>query len=157
MMTPNAALLHDFYTAFGKADADGMANCYHPEIIFRDPAFGELKGKDVEMMWRMLIKRSKGNIKITFKNVQADDQKGSVDWTAEYVFGGTGRKVYNSIHAHFEFKDGKIIRHVDHFDMWAWSRQALGWKGLVLGWTPFMKAKIQKQTKKLLKAFKEKN
>ena len=156
-MIPNAALLHDFYTAFAKADADGMSNCYHPEVVFSDPAFGVLKGKDVELMWRMLIKRSKGNIKIAFQNVHADDQKGAVDWTAEYVFGGTGRKVFNTIHANFEFKDGKIIRHTDHFDMWTWSRQALGWKGLFLGWTPFLKAKIQKQTKKLLKAFKEKN
>ncbi|MDO9552645.1 nuclear transport factor 2 family protein [Rhodonellum sp.] len=157
MMTSNGVLLHEFYTAFAKADADRMSACYHSEVVFTDPAFGELKGRDVEMMWRMLIKRSKGNLKITFRNVHADEKNGTVDWIAEYVYGGTGRKVVNTIHASFEFMDGKIIRHNDQFDLWAWTRQALGWKGFLLGWTPFMKAKIQKQTNKLLKAFKEKN
>lgn len=109
------------------------------------------------MLWRMPIKRSKGNIKINFGNVQADEKKGTVDWTAEYVFGGTGKKVFNTVNASFEFKDGKIIQDTDRFDLWDWSRQALGWKGILLGWTPFLKAKIQKQAINHLMKFREKN
>jgi hypothetical protein len=30
-------------------------------------------------------------------------------------------------------KEGLIIEHRDHFELWRWSRQALGLKGLLLG------------------------
>ena len=56
-------------------------------------------------------------------------KKGSADWTADYLFSKTGRQVFNEIHAEFEFKDGKIFRHHDTFDIWKWSRQALGISG----------------------------
>lgn len=31
------------------------------------------------------------------------------------------------------------------FDFWAWSRQALGIPGLVLGWTPFFRRMVRAQ------------
>lgn len=130
-----------------------MINCYDPAIIFSDPAFGELKGDDAKNMWRMLIERSKGDIRITFDNVKANEKTGSANWIAEYIFTQTGRKVVNVISAQFEFKDGKIIKHTDHFSLWKWARQALGWKGFLFGGTSFLKAKIQKQTNGLLKAY----
>jgi hypothetical protein len=41
-----------------------------------------------------------------------------------------------------QMQDGLILRHVDSFDVWAWSRQALGLPGALLGWTPMMHRKI---------------
>jgi len=55
----------------------------------------------------------------------------------------------------FLFQDGKIIKQTDSFDIWKWSRQAFGWKGFLLGWTSFMKKKIQMQANKSLRAFKK--
>ncbi len=149
----NSELIHNFYESFARGDAEAMINCYSSNIEFSDPAFGKLTGKDAKNMWRMLIGRNKGSIKITFKNIEANEKKGSANWTAEYVFSQTGRKVINKIAASFEFENGKIIRHTDQFDLWKWSRQALGWKGFLLGWTGFMKSKIQKQTNHLLKSY----
>ncbi|PMZ59603.1 DUF4440 domain-containing protein, partial [Pseudomonas sp. GW247-3R2A] len=37
--------------------------------------------------------------------------------------------------------------------MWAWSRQALGFKGLLLGWTPAVRNAVRAQALKGLKAF----
>jgi len=45
---------------------------HHKDILFEDPAFGELKGDDAKNMWRMLVERSKGEIQITFKDIEAD-------------------------------------------------------------------------------------
>lgn len=149
----NAEIIRNFYTSFSKGDAEGMIGCYDPAIIFTDPAFGELRGDDAKNMWRMLIFRSKGEIKISFDNVKADDRTGSANWMAEYRFAQTGRKVINRISAEFEFRGGRIIRHTDHFSMWNWARQALGWKGFLLGGTSFFKARIQKQTTGLLKDY----
>lgn len=152
----NSELINKFYESFACADAEGMVSCYADEIIFTDPAFGELHGEDAKNMWRMLIKSSKGEIKISFNRVNADDKTGSANWVAEYVFSKTGRQVINKISAQFEFQNGKIIRHTDHFDLWRWSQQALGLTGYLLGWSSFMKNKIQKQTKSLLKTHTKK-
>ena len=50
-------------------------------------------------------------------------------------------------------KDGKIIRHIDHFDFYRWARQAFGIIGLLLGWTPFLKARVRKEALKNLKQY----
>jgi len=98
----------------------------------------------------MLLKNSKGDLKISFSDVSADEKSGAAKWVAAYTFSKTGRRVINKISATFEFKDGKINRHYDRFDLWKWSRQALGLPGYLLGWSAFMKNKINKQTKSLL-------
>jgi len=154
-MNNNEQLINKFYTAFANADAETMCQYYHPNIQFEDPAFGALKGNDVSLMWKMLIEKSKGNIKIEFSDIKADDYSGTAKWVATYNFSKTKRKVINVIHAQFLFKDGLIIRHNDNFDIWKWSKQALGFKGLLLGWTGFMQKQIQKQTLGSLKNYKK--
>ena len=108
-------------------------------------------------MWRMLMKRSKGEIKISFTNIAANEKTGTANWRAEYVFADTGRKVINEIAATFEFEDGKISKHTDHFDLWKWSKQALGLSGYLLGWSSFFQKKMQQKTKSLLKSFSAHN
>lgn len=143
-------LIHTFYTAFANADAEGMIRCYHDQIRFQDPAFGVLHGADAKKMWSMLVRPG---IRVSFRNVIAEDVKGSADWIAEYEFGKSKRHVVNQIHAEFEFQDGKIIKHTDHFDFWKWSRQAFGLSGLLLGWTPWLQKKVRTQVLARLKAF----
>ena len=155
-MNPNEQLIFKFYTAFAKADTKTMCECYHANIQFQDPAFGILKDNDVCKMWNMLIDKSKGNIKIEFSDVKADDYSGTAKWIATYNFSKTNRKVVNVIYAQFQFKDNLIIRHTDNFDLWKWSKQALGFKGLLLGWTGFMQKQIQKQALFSLKNYKQK-
>ncbi len=149
----NTDIVKNFYQAFANADAEAMVNYYHENIQFQDPAFGILKNGDAKNMWRMLVGRSKGQIKISFTTIEANEKTGSANWRAEYVFSQTGRKVINNVLAQFEFENGKIIKHTDCFDIWKWSRQALGFKGYLLGWTSFMQKKIQQRSNLLLKSF----
>ncbi|MGQ7947512.1 nuclear transport factor 2 family protein [Flavobacterium sp. WC2509] len=144
-MNPNEQLIEKFYTAFANADAKTMCECYHNTIQFEDPAFGKLNGNDACQMWKMLIEKSKGNIKIEFSDIKADDYSGSAKWIATYNFSKTNRKIVNKIHTQFEFQDGLIVKHIDYFDIWKWSKQAFGFKGLLFGWTGFMQKQIQKQ------------
>lgn len=153
----NEQLIRDFYEAFARHDGEAMIACYHDEIEFSDPAFGVLKSKDAKNMWKMLIERSKGNLKIESANISADDEKGSADWTADYLFSKTGRQVHNEIHAEFEFKDGKIFRHRDFFDIWKWSRQALGISGFLLGWSSFLQNKIRRTAQTSLREYSAKS
>ena len=141
-MHANAALIHRFYDSFAALDATGMQACYHPDVVFSDPAFGELRGKQAGAMWAMLCGRAK-DLQVTASDVEADDQRGRAHWEAHYTFGQTGRPVHNRIDAEFEFADGLIIRHTDRFDFYAWARQALGPAGLLLGWTPFLQKQVR--------------
>ncbi len=152
----NEQLIRHFYESFTRNDADGMINCYADDVVFSDPAFGELRGSDAKNMWRMLVERGGGNLKIEFSGVKADDAKGSADWTADYLFSKTGRRVFNRIHAEFEFRDGRIARHTDAFDFWKWSRQALGISGLLLGWSGFLQNKIRQNARRSLREYGEK-
>lgn len=153
----NEQIICKFYESFAQDNADGMISCYHDEIEFSDPAFGLLKGIEAKNMWRMLIERGKGDIKINFSNVAANDKKGSADWAAEYLFSKTGRKVHNEIHAEFEFKDGKIFRHTDTFDIWKWSKQSLGISGVLLGWSSFVQNKIRQNARESLHEYTAKS
>lgn len=144
MAHPNAELITRFYQAFQELDAQTMAACYSADVQFSDPVFTDLRGSDAADMWRMLAARAQ-NFSLTFDGVQADDQQGSARWVATYLFSKTGRTVVNRIQARFRFADGKIVEHRDHFDLWRWSRQALGNKGLLLGWTPLVQGAIRKQ------------
>ena len=152
-MTENEQLITNFYTAFGNKDIKKMAECYHENIQFEDPAFGILNDKKPIIMWKMLLERSKGNIKIEFFDVIANENSGSATWVATYVFSKTNRKVINKINTKFEFQDGLIIKHTDSFDIYKWSKQALGFKGFLLGWTSFMRNKIQESAKKSLENY----
>jgi ketosteroid isomerase-like protein len=151
-MHPNEALLHRFYTAFQTCDTAGMQVCYHPDVVFSDPAFGELRGGDVGAMWTMLCTRAK-DLEIAFSGVSADAESGKAHWDARYTFTQTGRRVHNAIDASFRFRDGLIVRHDDRFPFWRWARQALGPAGLVLGWTPLLQAKVRKNARAGLAAY----
>ncbi|AAZ34662.1 nuclear transport factor 2 family protein [Pseudomonas savastanoi pv. phaseolicola] len=150
----NSALITRFYEAFAQLDAEAMSACYTDDVLFSDPAFGELRGPQVGDMWRMLTSRAK-NFSVVFDQVRADDRAGTAHWVATYLFSQTGRTVVNDIEARFVFRDGKICEHHDHFDIWRWSRQALGLKGLLLGWTPLVRNAVRAQALKGLQAFTE--
>lgn len=147
-----------FYTAFACLDADTMATCYGKDATFDDPAFSLRGQREVAGMWRMLCgaTRAKGlaDWALEFSNVQANGNSGKAHWEAHYKFSATGRLVHNIIDAEFTFTpEGLIATHHDTFDFWRWSRQALGAPGLLLGWTPFLRAKVRAQAGANLKKF----
>ncbi len=152
-MHPNASLIASFYTAMQARDAEAMAACYAENVHFSDPVFLSLQGGEAGDMWRMLLARAK-DFEMRFDGVAADDRSGVAHWVARYTFSQTGRVVTNDIHARFDFADGKIVRHADDFDLWRWARQALGAKGVLLGWAPPVQQAIRKQAAAGLAAFR---
>lgn len=146
------ALIRRFYDAFAVRDADGMAACYAPDVVFEDPVFGQLHGDQARAMWRMLCARA-GDLQLTASHIHADDHAGRAHWEAIYTFSQTGRRVHNKIDASFQLRDGLIAAHRDRFDFWTWSRQALGAPGLLLGWTPLLRGKVRAQARAGLRKF----
>ena len=148
----NSALINRFYQAFAQRDAATMAACYHADARFSDPAFPNLRGADIGAMWAMLCERAK-DFSLEFSQISSEADRGSAHWEARYLFSQTGRHVHNIIDAEFRFKDGLIIEHDDRFDFWRWSRMALGVPGMLLGWSGFLRGKVQAQAAKGLAAF----
>lgn len=153
-MNPNIDLIRKFYSAFNSKDAETMVSLYDDKIVFSDPAFGTLQGDNVKNMWRMLCGRAT-DLEITCSDIQADEINGSARWEARYTFGKTKRRVHNVIMATFEFKNGLIVKHTDIFDIWKWSRMALGPVGILLGWTPWLKTRIRNMSLRSLQIFSE--
>lgn len=150
-MHPNAELLQRFYAAFARRDHAAMAACYHPQVHFTDPVF-DLHGWRAAAMWRMLCERG-ADLCVEFRDVRADGSRGSAHWEAWYSFSVTKRQVHNVIDAQFEFRDGLIVRHIDRFGFYRWSRQALGLPGLLLGWSPMLRNKVKTTGAAGLEAF----
>jgi SnoaL-like domain len=142
--------IQTLYSAFAELDTEGMAACYAENASFQDEAF-QLQGKtEIMGMWSMLCDAVKANgrdvWKLNFSQVQSDGKMGSAHWEPIYRFSATGRMVHNVIDAEFSFDaQGKILTHHDRFDFWSWSRQALGAPGLLLGWSGFLRGKVQQK------------
>ncbi len=141
-MNDHEQLITRFYSAFQKLDYKTMQQSYHDDAIFFDPVFEDLNAAEVRDMWEMLCKNAK-NFSVQFSAVHADVDYGTCKWVASYTFSQTGKKVVNNIKAYFKFHEGKIVEHTDDFDLWKWSRQALGLPGWVLGWSAFLQKKIR--------------
>jgi ketosteroid isomerase-like protein len=150
--TANRELIERFYEAFDKHDGDTMAASYTPGARFSDPVFPGLKANEPGAMWRMLTGQA-DDLKVELHEHDADESTGTAHWIAHYTFSQTGRPVTNDVRARFRFEDGLIADHTDEFSFHQWSRQALGTPGLLLGWTPILKAATRKRARGSLDQF----
>lgn len=148
----NEQLLNDFYSAFQRRDAQTMAGHYHQQARFSDPAFGSLNRDEVALMWQMLCRSSK-DLQVEYQIQDVSESSAHVNWEAFYSYGKSKRSVHNRVMATFEFKDDKIIRHHDVFSLWKWARQAMGYNGLLIGWTKFFRNRLQQQSRSMLQRF----
>lgn len=151
-MTVNETLIRHFYTSFQNKDVSAMQDCYADNATFSDPVFTNLNAAEVKSMWAMLIHSGK-DMRIEFRNIQEIPGGATAEWDAWYTFSATGNKVLNRIKASFIIENGKIVKHTDRFSFYQWAKQALGFTGLLLGWTSFLKNKISNTAKKNLETF----
>lgn len=149
VLHPNAVLIGRFYDALNRHDAATMIACYAPDATFSDPVFPDLDAAGLGAMWTMLCARGK-DLEVVVSDIVADANTGHAHWVATYTYSATGRRVVNRIDAQFRFRDGLIARHEDRFDLWRWLRQALGVKGVLLGWLPPVQGATRTQAAKAL-------
>lgn len=149
----NKQLVETFYEAFKNRDYVSMNRCYSADIIFSDPVFGLLEGRQVRGMWAMLLTNAQ-DFNLDYGEIaDVDEAYITCSWVAEYSFSGTGNRIINRAKAFMKMADGLIIEHSDGFRLSTWLGQAFGWKGKLLGWTGWMKKKVHKQALRNLEAF----
>ena len=143
---PHAELIERLYDGLDRHDGEAMASCYAPDAVFSDPAFGELRGEEVGGMWRMLCSRA-GRLDVELAEREAGESTGTARWIARYEFAATGRDVVNDVRSEFRLSGGLIAEQHDSFSFYRWSSQALGPAGKLLGWTPLLRALIQRRAR----------
>ena len=152
MAGSNDALIERFYGAFARGDGTAMAACYGSQVHFHDPVFLDLNGPQAGAMWRMLTGTAR-DFSLELLEHHADATTGRAHWRARYTFSQTGLPVVNDVHAAFRFADGLIVDHVDTFDFNRWAGQALGIRGRLLGWTPFLRSAVRTRARASLERF----
>ena len=118
-----------FYDAFARRDSATMAGMYSADATFEDPVF-RLKGEEIGRMWVGLVGRAR-DFSVAYTIAQAASGRGTVEWTARYLF--RGRPVVNVIVSEIAFEGKRISRQVDSFDFPRWAAQALGTPGKLFG------------------------
>jgi limonene-1,2-epoxide hydrolase len=146
-----AAVVNRFYASFARHDFQGMACCYHHDVTFTDSVFGTLHGKRALAMWAMLVSRPGSTLKLQWSGVAVEGDQGRAHWDAQYDFPFLmfTNHVENSIDATFEFKDGKIYRHRDRFDLERWMHMALSPLGGVVS-EGTIKGAVQKKLEEFI-------
>ena len=119
-----------FYDALAGRDARTMSAMYAPGAAFTDPVF-RLRGEEIGRMWESLLGRAR-EFSVTYTIARASVDRGTVEWTARYLFGGK-RPVVNVILSELRFENGRIVEQSDQFDFPRWAAQALGAPGRWLG------------------------
>jgi ketosteroid isomerase-like protein len=141
-----------FYSAFAARDWRTMGALYADDARFSDPVFPDLDARETRAMWRMLIARGT-DLALQYRVLSETADAARVHWTARYTFSQTGRPVVNQIDATLSLRDGAIVSHVDDFGWHRWARQALGLPGLLLGWTPLFRRRVQAKARAALRRF----
>ncbi len=129
-----------------------MQACYADHATFSDPVFRDLNATQVRSMWEMFLVKN-DRLTVEFTHVQQRGKFITARWTADYVLSSTGNPVKNIIEARFTVESGKITEHEDSFNFYRWARQALGAKGVLLGWTPFVRRRVQRSAMASLQGY----
>lgn len=142
------ALIHRYFDALARLDGEALAACYHPSASFTDPIFPDLRGAQVGWRWR-LFAHGGSAMRVSYDILGGDERKARVRWRGQWRL-ADGREVANEVSSTFTFWDELIVRQIDEFDFWRWSRASLGVSGLLLGWCPPVRRLAQRRARVLL-------
>lgn len=151
-MHANKELIDQFYTAFQNKDYRKMQSIYADTAHFSDPVFPNLSSEEVKAMWEMFCKNGR-DLTIDYEILRSSENSVDARWKAKYKFSATGNNVINIVDASFKIENGLIVRHIDQFNFYQWAKQALGYTGLLLGWTSYLKNTVRRQGARALNKF----
>ena len=146
-MTPEQtrAALVRFYDALSRREAEVMAAMYASHAAFEDEVF-RLRGEEIGRMWRTLLGRAR-EFSVKYTIAQAGSGRGTVEWTARYLFGGK-RPVVNVILSELRLENGLIVEQRDRFDFPRWAAQALGAPGRLFGRFGWFRQAVAKKARR---------
>lgn len=149
-MHPHEALIRRFYACLAARDAEGALACYHAEVFFSDPLYSRLRGELAGDLWRMRLGEA-GFEEIALEEASGGAEGAHARWTARAVV--RDRRVTIRGRSMFAFREGRIVRHYDHYSLWRWAAQALGPAGAALGWLGAFRWALRTRATRALERF----
>jgi len=129
---PHSLLLVKYLQAIKEQDLKTISSCFHEEAEFYEPAYGKLTGPKIAAWWTFFFAQAK-EFHSEFDSLKVNGDKATVHSEHWYYWNATGAGVHNLVESEFDFKDGKIFRQIDNYNLNAWAFQALESK--FMGWT----------------------
>ncbi|KAH8923203.1 hypothetical protein BT69DRAFT_1262631 [Atractiella rhizophila] len=150
--------IEKYQSSHASLDWEGMSSCLSPTYTFSDPAFPDLDERMSKGMWCMFLENRETN-KMVVKcgpATKTGENTWEYDYSVDYVL--NSRPILNHMHATLTLSPSTnlITKQVDHFDFYAWARQALGVSGYLLGWTEMVKGQVRTRAKGRLEGFLKK-
>ena len=110
-MHPNEQLIRDAYEAMGRGDGSSLANLLHAETEWIIRGDGELAGtyrgpEEIFGFWRGVANKTGGGLKLTVRDVLANDQRAVV--LVDVAGERSGRILAERQIAIFELGDSKV-------------------------------------------------
>lgn len=148
----------DFYAAFKRLDPAAMQAAYAPGARFSNPLFQLQGSEEIGALWALVCtaihRKRLDQWRLDVSEVEATAQRGRARCQPHWRIRASGRVVQGVSDAEFSFdKQGRILSHVERFSFWHWSRQALGLRGALLGWTPLWRDQVGAWARQSLHAY----
>lgn len=143
-------LVASFYGAFSRLDYEQMMDCYADDIIYNDPLVGLIERGEVKAYWKMICANAKALSLKTYDFEEIDDEYVTSRYQVEYYLEATGKKVRYAAKSFMRIAEGKIVEHSDGFRLSTFLGNTYGLAGQLLGWTGYLKKKVQHRYRLLL-------
>ncbi|MFA5899664.1 MAG: nuclear transport factor 2 family protein [Hyphomicrobium sp.] len=134
------------FLALRRRDATGVAACYDQDAVFSSPIIGDVRGADVEALWRAIFAATCDST-LSFTIVDLGLTSARVEGIAKYSLLASGRSVTSRFNSALHIRDLRVMQHDDNFDAWAWASMALGPTGLLLGWSKAWRRRMVANTR----------
>lgn len=135
--------------ALKAGDADSLAAAYAPDARMSSPILGLLEGAEIDEALRAHLRRNRG-WRFDFRIDNAAPGAAEASWRASYLFCATNRQIEIEGRSRFLFGAHGVELQEDRFNLRDWSRQALGFSGVVLSYLPGWRLFVQDEFKRAL-------
>lgn len=122
------------FSALCRRDAADVAACYDKYAVFSSPFIGDVRGAEVEALWRAIFAATRDST-LSYTIVDLGLTTARVEGMATFSLIASGRTVAGRFNSALHIRDQRVLRHDDTYDAWAWACMAFGTTGHLLGWS----------------------
>jgi ketosteroid isomerase-like protein len=122
------------FLALRRRDATGVAVCYDQDAVFSSPIIGDVRGADVEALWRAIFAATRDST-LSYEIVDLGLTTARVEGMATFSLVASGRSVTSRFNSTLDIRNRRVVCHDETFDAWAWAGMAFGASGHLLGWS----------------------
>jgi hypothetical protein len=144
----NRSIIERLIRDLAQGQTDGLDALYADDARLVHPILGTLGRAQIEALWLGFIEKTT-DLQIYHDCQTIEAEFAGFDWSASFYFQPTGRFVRIDGKTVMSFHEGRIKRQTDFLNMRNFSRQLLGWRGLILsfvpGWRRFLEVEIRQE------------